>query len=73
MTYSTVLKRKRRELHGKVAQWLAMQTGVRANDFVGVAAEQFEEAEDPATATKFDARVAELAKQRMATMGCATT
>ena len=29
VTYATVLKRVRRELHGKVARWLAGRTGFR--------------------------------------------
>ena len=51
VTYDTVLKRHRRELHAKVARWLAnltAQGGLRAGDFLGVAAEHFERAGDAA-------------------------
>ncbi len=66
VTYATVLKRTRQALHGKVAQWLAAQTGLRANDFLAAAAEHFEQAGDDAIAAEFHARAAEQAETRMA-------
>ena len=66
VTYATVLKSARRELHGKLARWLAAQTGLRANDFVGAAARHFELAGDTASAAEYHARAAEQARTRMA-------
>ena len=66
VTYATVLKRTRRELHGKLARWLAAQTGLRANDFLGAAARHFELAGDAANAAEYHTRAAEHARTRMA-------
>lgn len=69
VTYDTVLKRTRREGHAKVAQWLvalAARGGLRAGDFIGIAAEHFEQAGDEANAAEFHARAAEHAGQRLA-------
>ena len=66
VTYQTVLKRFRRELHGKLARWLAAQSGLNAKDFLGFAAEHFEEAGDTANAAEFHARAAEYAASRFA-------
>ena len=66
VTYATVLKRARRELHGKLARWLAAQTGLRANDFLGAAARHFELAGDAANAAEYHTRAAEHARTRMA-------
>ena len=66
VTYATVLKRTRRQLHGKLARWLAAQTGLRANDFLSAAARHFELAGDVANATEYHARAAEHARTRMA-------
>jgi len=66
VTYATVLKRTRRELHGKLARWLAAQTGLRANDFLSAAARHFELAGDVPNATEYHARAAEHARTRMA-------
>ena len=69
MTYDTVLKRDKREGHAKVAQWLAALTeqgSQRAGDFLGIAAEHFEQAGDAPKAAEFHARAAEQAGQRFA-------
>ena len=66
VTYATVLKRTRRELHGKLARWLAAQTGLRANDFLGAAARHFELADDISNAAEYHTRAAEYARTRMA-------
>jgi predicted ATPase/class 3 adenylate cyclase len=66
VTYETVLRRTRRELHGKLARWLAAQTGLRANDFLGAAARHFELAGDDANAAEYHTRAAEHARARMA-------
>ena len=67
VTYETVLKRHKREGHAKVAQWLAaliQQGSLRAGDFVGIAAEHFEQAGDETNAAEFHARAAEQAGER---------
>ena len=69
VTYDTVLKRHKRDGHSKVAQWLAALTeqgSLRAGDFLGLAAEHFEQAGDDANAAEFHARAAEHAGQRLA-------
>ncbi|MFL6662525.1 MAG: hypothetical protein ACJ8G7_10105 [Rhizobacter sp.] len=66
VTYETVLKRTRRELHGKLARWLAAQAGLRANDFLGAAARHFELAGDDANAAEYHTRAAEHARARLA-------
>ena len=66
VTYDTVLKRRRREYHAKAGEWLAGLTGSRANDFLGLAAEHFEQAGDHRRACEFFARAAEHARERFA-------
>jgi hypothetical protein len=66
VTYQTVLRSTRRELHGKLARWLAAQTGIRANDFLGEAARHFEQAGDAANAAEYHTRAAEHARSRLA-------
>jgi class 3 adenylate cyclase/tetratricopeptide (TPR) repeat protein len=64
VTYDTVLKRTRRELHAKVAQWLSGLAGLRASDFLGATAEHYERAGDHANAIEFHVRAAEHASER---------
>ncbi len=64
VTYDTLLRRRRRELHGEVAQWLTQLTGLRASDFLGATAEHYERAGDTANAAEFHARAAEHARER---------
>ncbi len=69
VTYDTVLKRHKRAGHAKVAQWLAALTeqgSLRAGDFLGLAAEHYEQASDNANAAEFHARAAAQAGQRFA-------
>ncbi len=66
VTYRTVLKRSRRELHAKLAHWLSAQTGLRASDFLGATAEHYEQAGDEANAVEFHVRAAEHAYGRFA-------
>jgi len=66
VTYDTLLKRTRRELHAKVAAWLAGLTDARANDFLGAAAEHYEKAGDDEQAAEYHARAAEYAQTRYA-------
>ncbi len=67
VTYDTVLKRRRRELHARVAMWLAALEGVTAGAHGAVIAGHFEQAGDLANAAEYGARSAEQARQRMAT------
>ena len=69
VTYDTVLKRTRASCHAKVAQWLAALAehgSQRASDFLGIAAEHFEQAGDAAKAAEYHARAAEHARERYA-------
>ena len=65
VVYETVLKRSKRELHAKVAQWLAAHSGLRASDFLAATAEHYERAGDFANAAEFHARAAEHALERL--------
>ncbi len=66
VTYETVLKRARRELHARAADWFAGLADVRASEFLGVAARHYAEAGEDAKATEFFTRAAEQAKERFA-------
>ena len=66
VTYETVLKRARRAYHARAAAWLTSLTGARANDFLGVTAEHFENAGDVGNACEYHARAAEHAAARFA-------
>ena len=66
VTYGTVLKRTKRELHGRLAHWFSRLTGLRANDFLGLTAEHYEQAGDDAHAAEYHARAAEHAATRYA-------
>ena len=65
-TYDTVLKRLRRDYHAKAGAWLAGLSGARANDFLGLAAEHFEQAGDAPNACEYFARAATHAAGRYA-------
>lgn len=66
VTYDTLLKRTRCELHAKVAAWLAALTDVRAKDFLGTTADHYDKAGDGANAAEYHARAAEHARDRFA-------
>ena len=69
VTYGTVLKSHRKVLHGKLADWLAVQSqsnSARAGDFLGLTAQHYAEAGDDANAAEFHARAAEHAGGRLA-------
>ncbi|NUO72004.1 MAG: AAA family ATPase, partial [Frateuria sp.] len=73
VAYDTLLKRPRRELHGKVARWLAEGHDARGSgDLLGITADHFERAGDRANATEFHARAAAHAAGRMAHEAVAT-
>ena len=66
VTYETVLKRARRDLHARAADWFAGLTDARASEFLGVAARHYVEAGDEAKAVEYFTRAAEQAKDRFA-------
>lgn len=66
VTYETVLRRVRREIHAHAASWLAVRAGGRVNEFLGVIADHFENAGEHHKACEFLARAAEHARERHA-------
>ncbi len=66
VTYDTVLKRVRRDLHLRAAEWFAGLTGVRATGLLGSAAWHFERGGEPLRAAEFYARAAEESRKRYA-------
>jgi class 3 adenylate cyclase/tetratricopeptide (TPR) repeat protein len=66
VTYDTVLKRRRRELHARAADWLAGRSRDRAGEWLAAAAEHYALAGNLAQATEFFARAAEHARSRNA-------
>jgi len=66
VTYGTVLKPMRREVHAVVGAWLAGLTGARAADYCGLAAEHFEKAGDAARAVDLYLMAAQRADKRFA-------
>ncbi len=61
VTYDTVLKRDKRELHRRAAQWLVVKAGGRVGEHLGLIAEHFERAGDAAHAALYLRRTAEAA------------
>ena len=66
VTYDTVLKRRRRELHARAAAWLAQRAPTRASEWLAAAAEHYALAGNVASAAEFFARAAEHALSRHA-------
>jgi predicted ATPase/class 3 adenylate cyclase len=66
VAYETVLKARRRELHGRTAAWLSGLAGSRTNDFLGTLAEHYGRAGENETACEMFARAAEHAAARYA-------
>jgi len=66
VTYDTLLRRTRRELHARAAAWFAGLTGVRATGLLGSAAWHYDKAGDTAQAAEFYTRAAEEARKRYA-------
>jgi class 3 adenylate cyclase/predicted ATPase len=66
VTYDTVLKRLRRELHERAARFLSQLDSARANDCLALAAHHFAQAEQPALAAEYHLRAAEQALSRFA-------
>ena len=53
VTYESVLKRRKREQHRQVAEWLAAASGERIADHYGLIADHFEKAGDAASAVRY--------------------
>jgi len=66
VTYDSVLRRQRAELHGQVADWLLRMRGGRPSQALGLAAGHLERAGDPAGAARCYVRAAEDAAARYA-------
>ena len=66
VTYDTVLKRRRRDLHARAADWLASHSGTRASEWLAAAAEHYAQAGQVPQAAEFFARAAEHARSRHA-------
>ena len=66
VTYGHLLKRTRKTLHAKVADWLAGWTGTRAGELLATAAGHYEEAGDIANACEFYTLASEHAASRFA-------
>ncbi len=66
VTYDSVLKRSRRELHARLARWFLQLGGDRTTETLGPAAEHFERAGDHAQACSHFLRAAEAAAARSA-------
>jgi class 3 adenylate cyclase/tetratricopeptide (TPR) repeat protein len=66
VTYETVLKRARRDLHARAAAWFAGLDDARASDFAATAARHYAQAGDEAAACEHYARAAEHARDRFA-------
>ncbi len=65
VTYDTVLKRRRRVLHGRVADWFAARSA-RPSEWLAAAAEHYAASGNAAQAAEFFARAAEHARTRFA-------
>ena len=66
VTYDTVLKRRRRDLHARAADWLASRSAARASEWLAAAAEHYALAGNVAQAAEYFARAAEHARSRHA-------
>ena len=66
VTQETVLKRVRKVLHAKTGDWFAGLTDARASDYLAVAAQHYEAADEEAKACEYFTRAAEQAKERFA-------
>ncbi len=64
VTYDTLLKRARREVHAKVAAWLAGLGATRSGDLLGITADHYERAGDTANAARCFVLAAEHAAAR---------
>jgi class 3 adenylate cyclase len=66
VTYDTLLKRNRKELHACAASWFATLAGAGSKDFLGLAAQHFLKADDPLQASHYFTGAAEYAGSRYA-------
>ena len=61
VTYDTVLKRTKRELHRRAADWLVAKAGGRIGEHLGLIADHYERAGDTVNAVNYLRRAAEAA------------
>ena len=66
VTYATVLKRTRHDLHARLADWLAAQADLGSGEILGTIAEHYERSERLAEAAQYHARAAAYATSRFA-------
>ena len=66
VAYGRLLRRDKRPLHGAAARWYAALTTARAADYLGLAAEHFDRAGEPALAVRYSLLAAEDLAQRFA-------
>jgi tetratricopeptide (TPR) repeat protein len=62
VAYEGLLKRARRTYHGQVANWLIERSGERVNEFAGLVAGHFEQAEEKAHAAEWYGRAGQQAR-----------
>jgi tetratricopeptide (TPR) repeat protein len=66
VAYESLLKRARRTYHGRVANWLIERSGERVNEFAGLVAGHFEQAEEKAQAAEWYGRAGQQARNSYA-------
>jgi serine/threonine protein kinase/tetratricopeptide (TPR) repeat protein len=66
VTYETLLKRDRRRLHRRAAEWLAAQSGARVGEYAGAIAEHYERAGESAAAAEWYGRAGRQARESYA-------
>ena len=66
VAYARLLRREKQPLHGAAARWYAGLATARAADYLGVAADHFEQAGEPLLAVRYSLLAAEDLAQRFA-------
>jgi tetratricopeptide (TPR) repeat protein len=66
VAYEGLLKRARRTYHGRVANWLIERSGERVNEFAGLVAGHFEQADEMAQAAEWYGRAGQQARNSYA-------
>jgi predicted ATPase/class 3 adenylate cyclase len=66
VTYDSVLRRDKRELHARLAHWLSALADARGGEWLALTAEHYDKAGERAPAVEFHARAAAHARDRFA-------
>lgn len=66
VAYESLLRRARRQYHGQVASWLIERSGERVNEFAGLVAGHFEQADEMAQAAEWYGRAGQQARNSYA-------